>query len=159
MCIDFDKWYSEYVAERTEYYRGLLGFAPGETTTHNNRSDAFKHVFTSATLVLLTTWIGSLLLTNKHEWKNLDSGSPVDESIMDFHNNKLGRQIGLKALGWLVTFRYSERKLAEEIAKNVINSVTINGLDDHRIQLFKEDPAPLFDRDCDCERFKKYLRK
>lgn len=157
MFKSLDKWFSEYVANKTVYYRDILGFAPDETTTHNNKSDAFKHMFTSAILVLWTTWIGSLLLTNKHEWNNLESGSPVDESVMDFYNNKLGRKIGLKALWWIVTFRYSELKLAEEIAKNVTSNKAITSLTDSRIKDLKQNPAPLFDRKCDCERFKKYL--
>ena len=43
MCLfnKLDKNFSKFAEEKTQYYRDKLGFAPTETTTHNNRSDAF----------------------------------------------------------------------------------------------------------------------
>lgn len=156
MC-NIEKEYAKLMEEKTVYYRNLLGFAPDETSTHNNKSDAFKHAFTSASLTLLTTFWGSLLLTNEHEWNNLDNHAPIDESVMDFHNNKIGRQIGLKALGWILTFRYSEKKMAELIRDKILSNELICSLSDDRIPYFKNYCEEIFDRKCDAERFKKYL--
>lgn len=156
MC-NIEKDYGKLMEEKTIYYRKLFGFAPNETSTHNNKSDAFKHTFTSATLTLLTTFWGSLYFTNEHEWNNLENHAPIEESVMDFYNNKIGREIGLKALGWLLTFRYSEKKLAKYIAEKVVDNEVICSLKDNRISYLKQHCEKLFDRKCDVERFKKYL--
>lgn len=153
-----DNSYSAWVEERTNFYRDILEFAPNETTTHNNKSDAFKHIFTSATLTLFFGEFIAKYFTNRHEWNNLENKSPIEESIMDFHNNRLGRSIGKIAFKWLLRFSYTEMRLAKVINNYLNTKTAICSLDDERIANYKIAPMRLFETDKDLEHFKKYLK-
>ena len=77
-----NKKYNEWLEEQVKYYRDKYKFA-NETTSHNNKSDAFKHAFSSAKL---TMWLGSTLseiITNSHEWNNLKNEAPVEEEKIE----------------------------------------------------------------------------
>lgn len=146
--------FCKYVESKAIFYRNKLNFA-NEDSSHNNLTDAFKHVFSSVKLTLWLTWPISRYLTNEHEWKNLEDKAPVEESIMDFHNNRIGRKLALKALCWIFTFRYLEEKVAKEIVNNFDNMIL--SLEDTKISYYKDHLEELFERKCDLEKFKTYL--
>lgn len=143
-----NKKYNEYLEKKVVYYRNLYKFS-NDTTSHNNTSDAFKHIFSSAKLTIWFTPFISKLLTDNHEWNNLENGSPVDESIMDFHNNEIGRKIGKK-------YFWSEKKMVEKIILALENNAIIS-LHDHKIFMYKNNYLKLFKSDKDNERVKKYI--
>ena len=143
-----NKKYNEYLEKKVVYYRALYKFS-NETTSHNNTSDAFKHIFSSAKLTIWFTPFISKILTDNHEWNNLENGSPVDESIMDFHNNKIGREIGKK-------YFWSEKKMVEKVLLALENNA-ITSLFDHRLFMYKNNDLVLFENDKDIKRLKKYI--
>jgi hypothetical protein len=58
---------------------------------HNDRSDAFRHCFWSATLARDVGSFWAKLFTDAHE---TNPGQPADEKAMDLHNNGVGIGIG-----------------------------------------------------------------
>jgi hypothetical protein len=57
----------------------------------NDKSDAFRHCFWSATLARDLGYFGAKLFTDAHE---TNPDNPPDEKEMDLHNNSVGLQIG-----------------------------------------------------------------
>jgi hypothetical protein len=64
---------------------------------HNDRSDAFRHCFWSATLTREIGIIWTKLFTDAHETKE---GQPAAEKEMDLHNNGVGMNIGFFSPFW-----------------------------------------------------------
>lgn len=58
---------------------------------HNDKSDAFRHCFWSATLSRDIGFYWAKAFTTAHE---SNPGQPVDEKEMDLHNNSVGLDIG-----------------------------------------------------------------
>lgn len=58
---------------------------------HNDRSDAFRHCFWSATLSRDIGLLTAKMFTDAHE---TNPGQPADEKEMDLHNNSVGMKIG-----------------------------------------------------------------
>lgn len=125
-----NKKYNEWLEEQVKYYRDKYKFAD-ETTSHNNKSDAFKHTFSSAKLTMWLSPVVSKIITDKHEQNNLKNGAPVEESVMDLHNNEVGRKLGCKPSLW-----FKNDKLAETIISSF--DKIICSLDDNRIKAEKD---------------------
>ena len=146
-----NKKYNEWLEEQVKHYRDKYKFAD-EITSHNNKSDAFKHAFSSAKL---TMWLGSTLsevITNSHEWNNLKNGAPVDESLMDFHNNLIGRLIGYNK----PSFWFNNDKLAKAIIDSFDDLIC--DLDDNRIMNIKDDYYKIMFSKKDAKKLEKYLQ-
>ena len=144
-----NKKYNEWLEEQVKYYRDKYKFAD-EATSHNNKSDAFKHAFSSAKL---TMWLGSTLsevITNSHEWNNLKNEAPVEESLMDLHNNLMGRLLGHKPSLW-----FSNDKLALAIIDSFDDLIC--SLDDDRIKSLKEGKYKSMLSKQDAIKLEKYL--
>lgn len=141
--------YNEWLEEQVKHYRTKYKFAD-ETTSHNNKSDAFKHAFSSAKLTMWFSPIISEVITNNHEWNNLKNGAPVDESLMDLHNNLIGRLMGYKPSLW-----FNNDKLAKAIISSF--SDLICNLDDNRIKSLKEGYYKLMLSKKDAKKLEKYL--
>ena len=144
-----NKKYNEWLEEQVKYYRDKYKFAD-EATSHNNKSDAFKHAFSSAKL---TMWLGSTLseiITNSHEWNNLKNEAPVEESLMDLHNNLMGRLSGHKPSLW-----FSNDKLALAIIDSFDDLIC--SLDDDRIKSLKEGKYKSMLSKQDAIKLEKYL--
>lgn len=58
----------------------------------NDKSDAFRHCFWSATLARDLGYFGAKMFTDAHE---TNPANPPDEKAMDLHNNSVGLKIGL----------------------------------------------------------------
>lgn len=58
----------------------------------NDKSDAFRHCFWSATLARDLGYFEAKMFTNAHE---TNPDNPPDEKAMDLHNNSVGLNIGL----------------------------------------------------------------
>lgn len=129
-----DDWFCEFTHEKTCYYRDKYGFS-ADTTTHNNANDAFKHCYTSAILTMFITPCISKYFTDRHEWKGINKQNAV-ESVMDLYNNRIGRSVGLTAIKWMLTFKYSEDRLAKLIISKIYTNQLICSLSDKRISDF-----------------------
>ena len=68
---------------------------------------------------------------------------------MDFHNNKIGREIGKK-------YFWSEKKMVEKVLLALENNA-ITSLFDHRLFMYKNNDLVLFENDKDIKRLKKYI--
>jgi hypothetical protein len=84
-------------------------FRFGQKSGHNNSVDAFRHCYWSALLARDVGYELALEITTTHEDF---SQNPLDEKVMDLHNNAVGLKIGVG--------QYKTDPVIAEECKNVL---------------------------------------
>ena len=127
------------LAQEAYYYADQKNIK--SNTNHNDKVDAFRHIYSSA---LTTYQYGDKLnkfLGNFYEFLHQN---PSREKIMDFYNNEVGREIGNSLAKNIQNLKFNNEKeikdyLAYEVELAVKNKKAITNLDDERIKIALEN--------------------
>lgn len=91
-----NKDFNAEIDKKTKHYQKIYGFEISDNPKHptwNNEADAFKHAFMQAILSRRYNDFISNSAGLYHEFENLKSNNPKDETNMDLWNNNVGREI------------------------------------------------------------------
>ena len=113
----YKKHIREYQDEAYEMAK-KIGYKVDSSTGHNDELDAFRHAYASAKVFQDSEFLskyGGIFHEVKGQLKDVFSrdpknSQPVAESLMDIHNNRIGRDIGMKV---------GDKAEKEELAREV----------------------------------------
>ena len=127
--------------KESHFYAKQEGFL--SNTNHNDKVDAFRHIFSSALLTIENGKYIQQFFGNMHE---LLTQNPTDEKIMDYYNDEIGREIGENINNNKNSLNFKnkdelKRYIAYEVSETIKSNKVITNLSDKRIkQIMKNIP-------------------
>lgn len=128
-----NKDFNAEIDRKTKHYQKIYGFDISSDPNHptwNNEADAFKHAFMQAVLSRRYNDFISNSAGLFHEYQNLKSKNPKDETNMDIWNNNVGRDIANEVKDELKLLKgpISENQIEDMYAKKIMERMKAGDL-------------------------------